>query len=123
MKEKRPQTKAELFSYNLDIQYRCPNCKFFFRLSNFDLPLDNEPTSYRCYGCNQEVFVLPIKVEINEGTVQMDLSVGIKRAITILSGMGYNRKQIDDMIDSVITDQQDPSVIVKLALSSLNDDE
>ena len=53
----------------------------------------------------------------------MDLSVGIKRAITILSGMGYNHKQIDDMIDSVITDQQDPSVIVKLALSSLNDDE
>jgi len=126
---------AEFYSFELDINYRCPNCKLFFRLRNKQVPT-KKSVCYRCEGCNENIVVRPVAVVITPKKRSTspkpkpksypnkhpfgNAYVLAKKAIV---KYGWSRDEADNFLakaisDNDIPDDVEPSVLVKLAFAN-----
>jgi predicted RNA-binding Zn-ribbon protein involved in translation (DUF1610 family) len=59
--------RAEIARVRLDIDYKCPNCYFHFRLSGNAIPRKKEKKS-RCPECSELLIVPPVSIKANQTT-------------------------------------------------------
>ena len=104
--------KATLHSYSLDINYQCPNCRLFFRLSNSDIPTGNDKKSIRCAGCGEQLKVEPLKIVLIPHK-------NISNVIDSIINLGWSKDEAEQMISKALSvcPTNEESDLLKIALS------
>ena len=124
---------AEFYSFELDINYRCPNCKLFFRLSNRNIPT-KKSINYICDGCNSTIVIPPVAIVIVPEKTRTKTKTQSYRkehpfgnayvlAKKAILKYGWSREDADNLLmkainENSLPDDVEPSVLVKLALAN-----
>lgn len=122
--------KAELFSYDLSVNFRCPNCKLFFRLCGKDIPTEKS-FDYNCEGCGTCVSVPQVNFSIQSNRPKKQSAKkpnDYNIAKDFISTLGWTKKEASALLDEIIktkdiTEDTNAHVLVKLALASVNEEQ
>lgn len=112
--------KAELHSYNLDINFRCPNCRLFFRLSNRQIPTEKS-TKVCCENCNEKLVIDPFKIT----KPKKKRNARYQEALSIMVRYGWSNLEARTILDRIADRNPDVdlSVLLKLAFVEAGSDE
>jgi hypothetical protein len=108
---------AELHSF--DINYRCPNCRLFFRVSwGSDFLVSRKVT---CDSCGEKLKVKPIMTDRNVWTGMN--SKTISEVINVMVNLGWSKEEASVSVHKVEDKESLPAdVLLKLALSGAKDE-
>jgi epoxyqueuosine reductase QueG len=122
--------KAELFSYDLSVNFRCPNCKLFFRLCGKSIPRE-KAVGYNCEGCGECISVPPVDIGVQSNKPKKQKNIKPKDyniAKDFIATLGWSKKEASSLLDNIIktndiTEDTHAHVLVKLALASVNEEQ
>jgi predicted RNA-binding Zn-ribbon protein involved in translation (DUF1610 family) len=112
--------KAEIARVRLDIDYKCPNCYFHFRLSGNEIP-KKKAKKLRCPECSELLVVPSISIKANQTTsfinnspknnlpTKKDNESIKERAKAAIRSQGYTLSEATQLINN--TYHQDISLV------------
>jgi len=112
--------KAIPVSFEISLNFECNGCGEILTLYNREIP-SKIGRKERCRGCRKfiDIPIMDIQIdELEEKPVAKEDNDNKTGVINVLKSYGYSPEEVRQMI-SVITDfSQEPSVLLKIALAS-----
>ena len=110
--------QAKIARVQLDIDYLCPNCYLHFRLTNTEIPRD-EDVDQNCPACNEPLKISPIYFEVKPivRPEQVKDDEDSLRAIKALQAQGYAKKEAHARVRAVRRDSMGISELIREAIS------
>jgi predicted RNA-binding Zn-ribbon protein involved in translation (DUF1610 family) len=109
--------RAEVANIQLDVNYKCPNCYFHFRLSNSAVP-QKEPVSMECPACYQNLTVPALSNKINTKNKPIKNPV-IEKAISSLKVMGFNLSEATSLVNKAYRSGISVADLIKEAIKNV----
>ena len=109
--------RAEVASIQLDVNYKCPNWYFHFRLSNNSVP-QKESISMKCPACSESLTVPPLSKKSNNKNKQTKNPVA-EKAILSLRSMGFNLSEATSLVNKAYYPEISVTDLIKEAIKNV----
>lgn len=112
--------KAIPVSFEISINFECNNCGEILSLHNREIQ-SKIGRKIKCQGCKRFIDVPMMDIKIDEAQVRdSDNRTGV---VASLKSYGYSSQEINQMLKSISDFSQEPSVLLKIALDSLKNEQ
>lgn len=111
---------AEIASIQLDVNYKCPNCYFHFRLINNSVP-QKESMSMDCPACSQSLTVPALSKKPKKSNSKNKTSKNpiVEKAILSLRSMGFNLSEATSLVSKAYHSEISVADLIKEAIKNV----
>lgn len=112
--------KAEVASIQLDVNYKCPNCYFHFRLINNSVP-QKQSISMDCPACSESLIVPALSKNSNESNSKNKTTKNpiTEKAILSLRSMGFSLSEATPLVNKAYRSEISVADLIKEAIKNV----